>query len=118
MNEKLHPAMREIAKKADRLLDEHRASMPRFGTIALGSSYYSPFIRGDALLEILRCLRLGATIESSAKAAKEHARTCIRNWNAKPRAASVNGKHELAFWEGHADDDIDWAVRVLSEADR
>lgn len=114
MNEHLYPAMREIGRKADAFLDEHRRLMPKFGTIPLGSAWMSGFFRGEALLEMLKLLRVGATIESSAEAAKEHARLCIKKWNDNPRAASINGKHELAYWEGHCDADILWAQQLLT----
>lgn len=116
MNEALFPAMREIGAKADRLLDEHRKAMPRFGTLAMGSSWYSPFIIGDSLLELLSRLRKGDDIDKAVEAAKAHARFIIFKWNENPRGVSINGKHELCFWDGHADDAIESAHRLLHRA--
>lgn len=110
--------MRRIDEKAERYRKQGRDLSVPHGAVGVGSADISPQIKADALESFLRAINQGKTPQEAEVIAKEDARKFINNWNTKGVKGRVGAvsKHEMHYWEGHADTDIETAVRNLLRA--
>ena len=109
--EDVFAAMRSIRKFADMYARRANDRTAPGGQVG-GAAAFDEFLKAEALSEILRGVSRGMTPEAAAEAAKGYAKEMVHKHNA--RSKDVSWKR----WPGGADDKVDWAMRMLTNASK
>ena len=104
--EPVFAVMRQLREKADRLLVESRACLPRFGEVAIGGAHMDGLMRGEGLCKFLHELSKGLTPQCAAESAKAEAALYANNWNKR-------ASYHVQRWPHGADALIDDAMRAI-----
>ena len=107
--EPVFAVMRRLREKADGLLAESRACLPRYGEVAAGGAHMDGLMRGGGLCKFLCELGVGRTPQQAAESAKVEAALYADKWNKR-------ASYHVQRWLKGADALIDDAMRAILNA--